>query len=206
MTDNIADGKPANRTSQDVMSATSLGGSFHTVTSRDTSLKKAFTTWMKLGSLQSQLPFLQSMPFKNKAFSLLIGPMEQAMSQMIAKRKAEEGPPKRDLLQIILDANKTDPVAFPSIRIEEEMKLFMVAGSETTSNSIVITLLQLVNNPRALKTLLQELDKTFPSQDDAVTFTKTQDLAYLNACVLEAQRMMVQPASKSSIKRVVRKC
>jgi hypothetical protein len=38
--------------------------------------------------------------------------------------------------------------------------------------------------------LKAEIDKTFPSKDDPITFAKTQDLHYLNAVINETLRVM----------------
>jgi cytochrome P450 len=64
-----------------------------------------------------------------------------------------------------------------------------IAGSDTTSLTVTFTLLLLLNNPKTLKPLLAEIDTTFPSQNDTITFTKTQDLPYLNAVINESMRI-----------------
>lgn len=43
--------------------------------------------------------------------------------------------------------------------------------------------------------LVEEIDKTFPSPDDPVTFAKTQDMPYLNAVLLETMRVMFAPCT-----------
>ena len=56
-------------------------------------------------------------------------------------------------------------------------------------------LLQLVNNPKTLKCLVEEIDNAFPSADEDITFAKTQDLRYMNAVIYEAMRLGMHPAS-----------
>jgi hypothetical protein len=56
-------------------------------------------------------------------------------------------------------------------------------------------LLQLVNNPRTLKCLVEEIDRAFPFKNEDITFAKTQDLQYVNAVIYEAMRLGVHPAS-----------
>lgn len=104
------------------MCATSLGGSFNLVTSGDTKLKKTFSTGLKLVTILAQMPILNYVPFVAKAVTR---EMDGIVSEIIARRRAEKGPIKRDILQIILDANKADPVAFPEQRVYDELKLFM---------------------------------------------------------------------------------
>jgi cytochrome P450 len=71
-----------------------------------------------------------------------------------------------------------------------------VAGSDTTSVATTLALVLLVNNPEKMKNLVAELDKTFPSSSDEVTFAKTQDLQYLNAVIYETMRLEFHPPSK----------
>jgi hypothetical protein len=53
------------------------------------------------------------------------GGTDKLVSETIARRRAESGPVKRDLVQIILDANTADPVAFPEQRVRDEINVFM---------------------------------------------------------------------------------
>ncbi|KAE9368279.1 cytochrome P450 [Stipitochalara longipes BDJ] len=175
----------------DVMCATSLGGSFNLVTSNDHTLKKSLGLALKLASLKSQVPILKYLPF---IAEYLLSDMNNVVEDIITRRRAETGEVPRDLLQLILDANKVDPAFFPEQRIREELKLFIVAGSETTSMTVTLILLQLVNNGEKLKNLVREIDSAFPSPSDEVTFAKTQDLKYLNAVIYESMRLGIHPA------------
>jgi cytochrome P450 len=65
-----------------------------------------------------------------------------------------------------------------------------IAGSDTTSLTATFTLLLLLNNQEKLRELSAEIDSAFPSQDDTITFAKTQDLPYLNAVINESMRIM----------------
>ena len=56
-------------------------------------------------------------------------------------------------------------------------------------------LLQLVNNPKTLRCLVEEIDRAFPSKDEDITFAETQDLRYMNAVIYEAMRLGMHPAS-----------
>lgn len=50
--------------------------------------------------------------------------------------------------------------------------MLRVAGSETTSSTTTAILLLLVNNQKNLERLTEEIDSTFSSTDDDVTFAK----------------------------------
>ena len=74
-----------------------------------------------------------------------------------------------------------------------------IAGGDTSSYTLTSTLLLLLNNPEKLKPLVAEIDASFPSQNDTITFSKTQDLPYLNAVINESMRIrpiVVAGASK----------
>jgi cytochrome P450 len=62
--------------------------------------------------------------------------------------------------------------------------------------AVTQTLLLLVNNPEKLKSLVREIDTSFPSPNDEITFSKTQDLKYLNAVIYEALRLSVHPTGE----------
>jgi len=63
--------------------------------------------------------------------------------------------------------------------------------------TVTLVLLQLVNNPDKLMSLVSEIDDAFPSREDEITFARTQELKYLNAVVYEALRLGGHPASES---------
>jgi len=70
-----------------------------------------------------------------------------------------------------------------------------IAGSDATSMTVTQCLLQLVNNPKTLRCLVEEIDRAFPSKDEDITFAETQDLRYMNAVIYEAMRLGMHPAS-----------
>jgi cytochrome P450 len=107
---------------QDVMCATSLGGSFNLTTSNDLTLKKSLGLALKLASLQSQVPILKYVPF---VADYLVSDMNNMVENIITRRRSETGEVPRDLLQLILDANIEDPVFFSEQRIREELKMLM---------------------------------------------------------------------------------
>ena len=93
-------------------------------------------------------------------------------------------------MQIFVDTNEANPLSFSQAHIREEMVLFMIAGSDTTSITVTFTLLLLLNNPEKLELLVKKIDDAFPFKTDAITFAKTQDMPYLNAVLNESMRRM----------------
>jgi hypothetical protein len=108
------------------MSATSFGGSFHLVSSQDSSLKNSFLDYLKRTGVRTIFPFLQYMP----GVDLGKGPvMSKMLRDIIDKRREEKGSSKKDLLKIFFDANEADPDTFTELHLEEEMTLFMYVCS-----------------------------------------------------------------------------
>ncbi|KAG0647760.1 Cytochrome P450 monooxygenase FUS8 [Hyphodiscus hymeniophilus] len=183
----------------DVMSATSFGGSFDLTRTEDTKMRKAFHTRLIKAALNSQMPWLKYIPFAPN-------PASPEMDEMIAtivsnRRKAlEAGQEKKDLLQIFLDTHDAHPDEFTMEHIYDEMRLFMIAGSDTTSATAQFTIILLLNNPAKMKLLLEEIDTSFPNMDDEITFAATQSLPYLNACINESMRVM--PIVRTGIPRI----
>ena len=115
---------------QDVMCATSLGGSFNLVTSKDLTLKKSLGLALKLSSLRSQVPLLKYLPYVTE---YMLSDMNNVVEMIITRRRSETVDVPRDLLQLILDANKEDPVFFTEKRIREEIKLMMCVKFRNSS-------------------------------------------------------------------------
>ncbi|KAE9378887.1 cytochrome P450 [Stipitochalara longipes BDJ] len=174
----------------DVMSATSLGGSFNLVSSNDIKLKKIFMSILIKAAINGQFPYLRYIPFWPQPIS---ADMNRMLDDVLDRRESAGKPIKKDIVQIILDAHQTDPVAFPEMRMRDEITMFMVAGSETTSASTTAILLLLVNNLDKLECLTAEIDSAF-SKTEEVTFAKLQELPYLNAVLWEGLRLMAPSA------------
>ena len=116
--------KPKLTLQKDITSAIAFGGSFHMVTTNDTETKESITQFFSTMSINSALPWLKYVPFGPKGQSPALVKMTE---DIIAKRRAatDRKDAKKDILQIILDSNTTDPIAFPQARIRSEMNTFM---------------------------------------------------------------------------------
>ncbi|KAF7913101.1 uncharacterized protein EAE98_011652 [Botrytis deweyae] len=181
----------------DVMSATLFGGSFGLVINEDPHVKNLFLNRLRRVYIDVVLPFVKYIPFIPSP----VQEMDRMIDGIIKTRRAEMGRgrkgleekkvrERKDLLQIFLDANENDPKGFTDKHLMEEMRLFMIAGSDTTGTTCTFTLLLLLNNPSKLQLLTQEILSAFPSQNDTITFANTQELPYLNAAINESMRLM----------------
>src|SRR6266487_4386999 len=104
------------------MSATSFGGSFDSVRTNDTKMKKLFINHLQEVALHSMFTFLKWIPFMK---SRTAAEMDMIIDAIVSKRLKAKGQTRKDLLQIFLDAHKEDPTSFSDKHLKEEMRLFM---------------------------------------------------------------------------------
>ncbi|XMA15857.1 hypothetical protein WAI453_008648 [Rhynchosporium graminicola] len=112
-----------------------------------------------------------------------------------------------DLLSKFMQA-KTDRPEFMTDSLVMTMAVSMAfAGSETTAISLSAVFYYLLKNPRCMEKLYQELDEKAreghfgDNEQGVVTFSESQELVYMDACIKEAFRM--HPAPGLPLERIV---
>jgi len=118
------------------MSAASFGGSFNLVISDDSKQKGLLTSYLQRVAIDAQFPFIKYLPGVNPASSMVSG----LVDRIILKRREEmeKGINKKDLLQILMDTNKADPMSFTDKHIQEEMILFMSVFSSVLDLLLIL--------------------------------------------------------------------
>ena len=116
--------------------------------------------------------------------------------------RRKKGVKRDDILQALID---TQDAENPENRLStnaiiRETVLFLIAGSETTSNSINFTIIELLRNPDKLAKLRQEID-SLPLDSASVTFDHDvlKKLPYLNGVINETLRM--DPVAAGGLQR-----
>jgi cytochrome P450 len=134
---------------------------------------------------------------------------QQRMKERLAEMEAqgiEKGTEKPDLLSMFLKAQNDRPEFMTDHRVLTMAISMAFAGSETTAISLAAVFYYLLRNPRCYQKLMQEIDQAI---DDAkladtptgtVTWSESQQLPYLDACIKEAFRM--HPAAGLPLERV----
>jgi cytochrome P450 len=125
------------------------------------------------------------------------------MKEVIQKR-IDSGEHRQDILQYLIDTLKAES-ADDRLNVDDiinEVVLFLIAGSETTSNTTGFLFLEMLRNPGAFEKLQREVED-INLEDGHVIFKHSQvkTLPYLNASIDEALRM--HPANPGSMPRKV---
>ncbi|KAK4939797.1 hypothetical protein LTR10_019970 [Elasticomyces elasticus] len=111
----------------------------------------------------------------------------------VEKRKmASRDASRRDILYYLLSATDPDTGGdLPDREIKAEALTQLIAGSDTTGNTITHLVDMLARHPEALKTLQAELDAAFPNvdQDFVAMFEDCKDLPYTQGVINETLRL-----------------
>ena len=112
-----------------------------------------------------------------------------------------------DLLSMFLKAKEDRPDFFTDDRVLVMAVSMAFAGSETTAISLAAVFYYLLKNPAYFQKLVAEIDEAVRNGDIEdresciVTWTESQKLPYLDACIKEALRM--HPAAGLLLERIV---
>ncbi|RJE23813.1 Cytochrome P450 [Aspergillus sclerotialis] len=118
---------------------------------------------------------------------------------IIEKRRATlETEPRNDLLQKLVSCVKDSPASlFNTEDLQDEVVVFLLAGSETTANTEVFLLLLLVHHPDKLKKLQHEIDNLYADPSKPADAEDHISMRYLQACINEAMRLYPAMATGS---------
>jgi hypothetical protein len=105
------------------MSSALFGGSFNLVVSDDSKQKNLLNKYMQRVGIDAQFPFVRYIPGVPSASSMVSDVIQRTVSKR--RQEMEKGIRKNDILQIFVDTNLADPVAFTDKHIQVEMILFM---------------------------------------------------------------------------------
>lgn len=111
-----------------------------------------------------------------------------------------------DLLSMFLKAKADRPEFMTDERVLVMAVSMAFAGSETTAITLSAVFYYLLKNPRCYQKLMQELEGAVENgaienrPDGLVTWTESQKLPYLDACIKEAFR--VHPAAGLPLERI----
>lgn len=93
--------------------------------------------------------------------------------------------------------DRADSEGLPDLEIRNEAMAYIVAGSDTTSNTLTYLVWSVCRDPAVQRALVEELQEL----PDDFTDLDLRDLRYLNYCINETLRLY--PAAPSLLPRVV---
>lgn len=142
--------------------------------------------------------------------------LEQIMKKLLADRR-QQGYTRADILQYLIDVGtdskrskiasdapvRSDDKPLKDLEISDQVLEFLIAGSETTSNSMAYTVMGLVNTPKALEKLYETIPAvpitaSLPSEysqavaDTLLTHDQIKNdkkFTYMDAVIKEGLRM-----------------
>lgn len=116
-------------------------------------------------------------------------------------------PRRGDILSMFFRAKEDNPDFFTDSRLLTMAVSMAFAGSETTAISLAAVFYYLLKNPPCYRKLMKELEDAMLKGDlenrptGVVTWTESQGLPYLDACIKEAFRL--HPAAGLPLERIV---
>ncbi|KAF5693685.1 fusarin C cluster-cytochrome P450 [Fusarium globosum] len=182
----------------DTIGVTTFGGSFHVVENGSHPLPSRLKAGMKISAVMQLIGWIKYIPFLPKRDPYI----EKFTFDIVDKRRKEAGAVKyQDLLQHLVDVCDDSPGSeFCTSDVQDESVILLAAGSETTANAELFTVIQLLKHPEVMKKLIAEVDKWYPpSEPDRVTecaYSQT-GMTYLQACIDETMRLIPGQATGS---------
>ena len=146
-------------------------------------------------------PYLNPQAFENfQKFRAFAGNALKSRFVRGAMLKKQGSETPKDFVHYLQEAR--DPETGNGYKQSEllaELRLLIVAGSDTSSVTMAAVFYYLTRNPQALETVQKEIRGAFDNVDDIVTGPKLSSCVYLRAVIDEALRLA--PAVPSSLHR-----
>jgi cytochrome P450 len=161
-----------------------------------------------VGALRSTFPAflfhskLLPLPVLKRAARATMRAYRDAEESVARHQRLEQADPttaKPTLFSKLYQASEDDQLSLQETR--DNAMAYLVAGSDTTSNSLTYLVWAVCRHPHVKAALLQELAASLPSDDDGFGDRELKQLPYLNAVIDETLR--IYGAAASALPRVV---
>ncbi|KAJ2911203.1 hypothetical protein GGI21_000117 [Coemansia aciculifera] len=179
----------------DVIGILGFGQSFNVISQGDTTMADAIHGMMTLLALFGRLPVTRKMRwafprlFAAKDYVATIGTRAIESRKSFVKKNGK--PPCIDILQKLIDARDPETgqaIDMPSL--VSETAALLVAGTDTTSNTMSWTMMHLLHYPQAYQRLCSDIRKAFPDHSTPIRYEEARArLPYLTAVISESMRL-----------------
>ncbi|KAI8336564.1 cytochrome P450 [Chlamydoabsidia padenii] len=177
-------------TALDIIGTTAFGQSFDMINKESHPVPDSIAEEMRWSS------WVVSHPYLTKILTLGRGVKSNPvildfMTKTIDSR-IKSGERRNDILQILIDTKTSNDPAdrLSDMAVITETILFLIAGSETTSNTMGFAIIELLRHPQAMKELRDEVDAvSFPNDRQIFDHDQLKALPYLNAVINETLRL-----------------
>ncbi|KAF7726609.1 hypothetical protein EC973_008573 [Apophysomyces ossiformis] len=139
-----------------------------------------------------QAQFMKQLPTSaNRKFDESIELMHRTVEQVIQERKnsPKTDGSNKDLLDYMLNARDEHNLGLSDENIRDQVVTFLIAGHDTTANTIAWTLYELARNPDVEAKVLQEIVNCGITHDKYPTTDQISNLKYLHQVLKETLRM-----------------
>jgi len=131
-------------------------------------------------------------------FSRYVSPVQEVdyfmaiAKDILEQRKQQRFTGNRDLVQLMLEAHEEQVEGVSKLSDDEIMAqsmAFLVAGFETTGNTLTSTAYYLATNPDVQDRLIQEIDELVETRGDKPLYEVVQKAVYLDQVICEVLRL-----------------
>jgi cytochrome P450 len=168
----------------DVISQLVFGESLHCVENPE-----EFKNYMKIiSNIQKTFALYPLFPLLKK-FERPTKPFERIVEENMKKRR-ENKSNYSDILQSMMDTQDEElGIRLSDDEIVDEAMTLLIAGFDTTSNSLIFTIYEILKNPIIYNKLVAEILQEFPNHDAKITVEDCRKrLPLLEATILESFR------------------
>ncbi|KAI7826728.1 putative cytochrome P450 monooxygenase [Kickxella alabastrina] len=183
----------------DIVGSLGFGQTHRSLTSGDTQIVKWVHSTFMLIFLQSVMPLVKTTLFRQfiaksfydkfDAFHTLCARAVSERKKLLSGLQPNENKPK-DILQSYIDAEDPESrIRMTSSQVVAETILNMLAGSDTTSNTMVWTIHLLLMHPHYYSRVVEEVRAVF-DRDHIISYSEAKtSLPFLEACIYESLRL-----------------
>eukprot|EP00794_Sanderia_malayensis_P005402 gene5402-6078_t len=126
-------------------------------------------------------------------FGVGMAPLAKVSRNIIKTRQesSKNGEQRKDLLSLMLNSQSPENKGYhlTDDEVIAQMILFMLAGYDTSSNTLALTCYNFVVFPEVQEKVYQEILSVCGAGDETVTYDHVQKMPYLEACISETLRL-----------------